>query len=411
MWGKIDLDATIREYDFTKHAVREIRDTIRSDNFENMPAQSIFDCLLKRMEIVPFGMHLKRYLYLGAKLPQPFAEVDDNVYEDMIRVSFDETFTPHSFVPTKKRWTTQIREWLNAQSVRRQTLFLLGFGLHMSCQDVSDFLMKVLKEDDFNYSDPAEVIYSYCLNHSLPYAAADGLLSWFDELEPDGIQENNCCLGTADGIGLDETDPPRLETEKELKYYLKGLKQTGRVERQKNNYNVFLELFSRARETAEDLLSGDEQAEGPYTSRERAKSRISPADLEKLLCSGIPLAKNGNLEKSSVSLLNRQFSQKRMSRQRMEKLLNRKIRIDRFDLITLQFFVSSQEMSEQTEERFRNYVRTTNDILAECHMYALYPANPYEAFIMMCMLSEDPLSVYSDIWELSYPEPTDEWIS
>ena len=35
-------------------------------------------------------------------------------------------------------------------------------------------------------------------------------------------------------------------------------------------------------------------------------------------------------------------------------------------------------------------------------MEPLYPANPFESFVMMCMLTDDPLGSFADVWELSY---------
>ena len=35
-------------------------------------------------------------------------------------------------------------------------------------------------------------------------------------------------------------------------------------------------------------------------------------------------------------------------------------------------------------------------------MGPLYPVNPYENFMMTCMLSDDPVGTFSDVWELSY---------
>ena len=41
-------------------------------------------------------------------------------------------------------------------------------------------------------------------------------------------------------------------------------------------------------------------------------------------------------------------------------------------------------------------------LLAACGYGGLYVATPYECFILMCILSEDPLSTYCDVWEMSY---------
>ena len=37
-------------------------------------------------------------------------------------------------------------------------------------------------------------------------------------------------------------------------------------------------------------------------------------------------------------------------------------------------------------------------------MMGIYPVNPYESFVLMCLLTEEPLSVYNDVWEMSYKE-------
>ena len=37
-------------------------------------------------------------------------------------------------------------------------------------------------------------------------------------------------------------------------------------------------------------------------------------------------------------------------------------------------------------------------------MGSLYPVNPYESFLMMCMLSVDPLGTFGDVLEMSYEE-------
>ena len=75
---------------------------------------------------------------------------------------------------------------------------------------------------------------------------------------------------------------------------------------------------------------------------------------------------------------------------------------DRYDLITLQFFISSQDEEEDPQERCRNFVDKVNEMLEECGMMKLYPANPFEAFVLMCLLTEEPLAVYNDVWEMSY---------
>ena len=112
----------------------------------------------------------------------------------------------------------------------------------------------------------------------------------------------------------------------------------------------------------------------------------------------------------SSSLLNRQFRQKRVTRQRLDSLLKGELEIDRFDLITLQFLLYSQKEDEDPRKRCMLFLDRMNNMLTDCRMQTVYPANPYEAFILMCLLTEMPLLTYYDIWEKSY-ENTEQSIS
>ena len=55
--------------------------------------------------------------------------------------------------------------------------------------------------------------------------------------------------------------------------------------------------------------------------------------------------------------------------------------------------------------RYMSFIETTNRYLGQCLFGELYIANPYECFVLMCILSEDPLGIYADVLEMSY-EPT-----
>ena len=80
--------------------------------------------------------------------------------------------------------------------------------------------------------------------------------------------------------------------------------------------------------------------------------------------------------------------------------------IDRFDLITLNFFLYSQKVDEypNSKKRYEQFLASTNRILTGCGMGKMYTANPYECFTLMCILAEDPLGTYADVWEMAYRE-------
>ena len=87
--------------------------------------------------------------------------------------------------PTSTKLTSLVNNWLTQASVKRETVFLLGFGLRMSADDVSDFLTRVLREQDFDFHNPEEVIYWYCYFKQYGYHKAEELKNRYSELEPD----------------------------------------------------------------------------------------------------------------------------------------------------------------------------------------------------------------------------------
>ena len=104
------------------------------------------------------------------------------------------------------------------------------------------------------------------------------------------------------------------------------------------------------------------------------------------------------------SSLNDPFVGKRMTRQRIMDIQEGKTPINRFELITLCFFLATGETDrfESPGERYEYFINEANRVLRESDMEPLYVANPYESFLLMCMLADDPLGSFSDVWELSY---------
>jgi len=90
-----------------------------------------------------------------------YREIDVKEYQSIIIESFTENYTPKSFNETTTKLSAMTKNWLTQTSVNRSVVFLLGFGLNMSVSDVSEFLKKVIREHDFNFKDPQEVVCKY----------------------------------------------------------------------------------------------------------------------------------------------------------------------------------------------------------------------------------------------------------
>lgn len=386
---------SVQDFEFTRKAAQKFRQVVSLDGFEDEDAELIFHYLYKEMELVSFGDHLKRYVYERAGLDEPFAGVTPDVYRDIVVESFKETYTPKSFSPTSAKLTSLVNNWLSQASVKRETVFLLGFGLRMSVEDVSDFLTKVLREQDFDFHNPEEVIYWYCYCNHLGFAKEEELKERYEMLSPVPRKSGEVIYGG--GLCLDSE-------EKLFQYlaYLKGGHEDPKSEKSQA-FQEFCGLLHRAKELIAAMYQQDEE------EKKRGKiwkaENITPSDVEKVICSGIPINNMGNLKKMSASILSRHFSQKRFSRQRITNILNHKFPVERFDLLTLEFFIVSQEMEDEDPyARYHHFLEEIQDILFRCGMSEVYIVNPYECFLLMCLLTDCPLAVFSEIWERSYEE-------
>jgi len=386
----------VEEFEFTRKAAQKFRQVVSLDGFEDEDAEVIFHYLYKEMELVSFGDHLRRYIYERAGLEEPYSEVTQDIYRDIVIESFHETCTPKSMKPTSTKLTSLVNNWLTQASVKRETVFLLGFGLRMSVDDVSDFLTRVLREQDFDFYNPQEVIYWYCFLKQLGYCKAEEMKKRYAELE---ANENYTEAQKVYSGGL------CLDTEEKLFQYLAYVKAGADdpMSEKSQAFQEFKHLLNRAKEIIASMYQVDEE------EKERGKvwesSEISDSDVEKVICSGIPVNKMGNLKKMSASILAKHFSQKRFSRQRINSIMNHKLPVERFDLITLEFFIVSQEMQDEDPyKRYRYFLDEIHEILHKCGMSEIYIVNPYECFLLMCLLTDCPLAVFADIWEMSYEE-------
>lgn len=385
----------VEDFEFTRRAAQRFRQVVSLESFEDEDAEVIFNYLYKEMELVSFGDHLKRYIYERAGLEEPFAQVSQEAYREIAVESFKETCTPKSMNPTSTKLPALIANWLTQASVKRETVFLLGFGLRMSAEDVSDFLTRVLREQDFDFHNPEEVIYWYCYSKHYLYGKAEEYKEKYKLLSP-APEKTKAPIVHAD---------MNLDSEEELFEYLSYLK-AGWVDPRSEKSEAFQEFY-RLLECARNIIAAMYQEDEEEKGRRKMwkGENITPSDLEKVICNGIPINKMGNLKKMSASILARHFFQKRFSRQRITNILNHKFPVERFDLLTLTFFIVSQEMEEDDPyTRYRAFIEKAQESLEKCGMGEIYIVNPYECFLLMCMLTDCPLAVFSEIWEKSYEE-------
>lgn len=394
--GKWDLSGMIRDYEFTRRSAANLRLLGESERFAGEDSDAIFQYLRNQMEIVYFGDFLRRYLYERCQFTDAFPDVPEEDYIHVIEDSFAMNRAPHAFGPVTSKWRNIVKRWLHAGAVKRSTVFLLGFGLRMPDQDVSMFLTKVLKEQDFNPNDPEEVLYWYCFHQGLSYAEALKLRREMEQ-EGDALPAED---RTEFWHSVQNELPLYLSNPKMLKEYYGWL--NARAEAPK------LRLFEAFQTLYERCLAGADQIVTRENLNLATRGSSSGAYvIERLLYSGVPRSDQRNLEPVASSLLQPILQSKRLDRQRLGRLLSEQAPVERFDLLTLQFLANL--LTEQTsgialapKDRLLRFVDEANALLTGLNLWEIYPVNPYESFLLLCLLTEDPLCAYNDVWELSY---------
>lgn len=109
------------------------------------------------MELVSFKEQLKRYIYEASGTREPYSKMD---YSAFMLAVFEKNDCMAG--KSKSELKRQINRWLNAETIKRENLFLIGFGLDMDDKMLTKFLTLVLKESDFDFNDPKEVIFWHC---------------------------------------------------------------------------------------------------------------------------------------------------------------------------------------------------------------------------------------------------------
>ena len=394
-----------RSMDFTNKAWDVLYGAVDSNYFRDRDADLIYSALRERMKFIPFGEYLKRYIYRQACLEEPFKEVPLKEYQQIIKGAFSDNNTPQSFDPTTAKLSALSKKWLTQQTVRRKVVFLLGFGLGMSVDDVNEFLTKGLREQGINAKNPFEVICWYCYKNGFGYPTFEKLWRIYNETPPNSLDVkllySDLTIGARNAMNS-------INSEAALITFVSKLKTDNNCPQHSvTAKKCFDELYMRAREIVAGIYNNDETEK--HRKRQQKVYTIddsTESDLEHIISSAIPVDRHGNLTPSKASKLNAQFAGKRFNRQHISEVLAGNTEVTRFDLITFNFFIYSQTLDEcpNIKARYISFVESTNKILERCFLGELYISNPYECFVLMCILSEDPLGTYADVWEMSYEE-------
>ncbi len=377
-----------RSYSFTLRAWRQILETLDSGDFWSMEADAIYRTLTARIRVVPFREYLKRYIYEKTGMYRPFATVPAEEYAAIVMDAFQQSGTPCSFETGTTKMHQAVRNWLTRDRVSRESVLLLGLGLYMTVEDVNAFLTKALHGPVLDADDPVEGICLYCYAHGYRYEKFRQLYEMYQSMGTAVDRERveaNQPVGRAQSKKVIEEDILLLSK------LLEGKKEGGTTPVQKERAEAFRALYDRAGETLEALSEG---------------TSGRPRSLERVLSASIPLSAHGNLVPAVRAAAGAAFAQKRFSRQRIHRILAGEQGPGRYDLLTLCFFLGSctQERAEDRNAALKRFRHDADALLTGLGFGGLYPADPFDAFLILCMLTDDPLGSYSDVMEAAYSD-------
>ncbi|MBQ3277920.1 MAG: hypothetical protein IJG94_02015 [Clostridia bacterium] len=352
----------------------------------NMDAAMIVSALKEQICSIPFSDYLKRYVYQRSGMIGSFRKISQEKYVQTVLDAFQETGTPGSMRHPDTRLVTCIRRWFEQASVRRSAVLLLGFGLSMPIEDVNDFLTKAIHDHTLDEDNPLEAICAYCYRNAYRYAKMEQLWHLYErssaavEAQPAPAQPS----------GISDADfqfVRRLAKQPNENWLTPTVMKTR---------ETFMKLYTEANQCIQNDRMSSGKASGP----------LPPHALEDVLCASIPRNSHGNLIPEFNSGIRETISGKRFSRQHIHELLHSTIEPTRYDLLTLCFFICASRVDQQPDpqNRYRQFVDDANRILLDCGFGPVYVADPYESFILICVLSVDPLGTYADVLEQSYAD-------
>lgn len=412
--------------DFTRRSEECFYSVVDLNRYCEDDSERIWDCLCRQMRCLPFGDYLKRYIFVKTRMSGSFREIPLRQYQHIIVDSFAENHTPNSFTATSAKLSALAKNWLTQKTVSRSTVFLLGFGLRMSADDVAMFLHNAIRERGFNAADPFEVICWYCYRFGYPFIKHKQLMQKYEaglfEAESDlsftmtgdlrkemyGITDEDSLFCMLHTIGKRKGASKNSSAQRAIQLlYDRCLQQIAACYQKdedelcERNIKEFLQKESRQGNLFPSQCSQHIQEMRAARHQWRAEE-LSPADIERFLYSALPMDRNGNISPFQSGVIKEVFSEKRLTRQRLHSILQHSISVDRYDLLTLNFLYHA--LSEEFDRNFSRYLAfetSMNQILNQCVMGELYLANPYESFLLMCLLTDVPLATYNDVLEIS----------
>lgn len=374
------------ELNLTQNAQNALEEMELDSRFQDQEEAVALILSEVKSRIPSFSLYLKRYLNTKVGLSWD-EERPQEFYLQLIEQAFQSNGTPVSFdANSTTKPKAAIRNWLNRRTVSRKSVLLLGFGLQMHPDDVDDFLMKGICEQTINPKDPFEVCCWYCYRYQKDFDFFCALMERYQQLTSVVQRDGDFTLDATVNI---RNSMSGIEGPSDLFDYLSTLKTSTNISRiSRTAAKYFVQLCDQVKAHIAEEESID-------------ISEVSDQQLQDLIYAGVGKTDDYNLLPEKMSDLHEAFSIKRLNRQRIGKLYSGEENVTRYDLITLNFVLYAVKEDMTRLRRYSKFMDSTNQMLQACCLQELIIQNPYEYFVLACILTEIPMDTYWDVWEKS----------
>lgn len=390
-----------------------------------------------------FGDYLKRMVYELYIFPEDdgrkITEIPEDEYIKDIQQIFKENGMKGvgtlQFGGSTRLTPSNLKRWMGmpCYQVSRELVFLFGFGFNMFAEQVEELLTKVIGQAGFDFRSAQETIYYWCLKQNRGYS---GLREWqekymeiqeeAEEQKESGIyEEKEECAGGARTRYYKEK-AVRITDEDGFKEYLRELERIRRDTRNRitarETLNVVVNILwyelskERRGETKWlELLIEQKEAEGDAQNRtKRTQREIKTMQKYWREVSLEPLIQSIWQEEDPVAISEKSRKLAPLlpdmwKKRSLQDKLNGESRVRKEDILTGVFLTYAHQLEKQMpymsgEEkdymvRVETYVEDVNTYLEQCGMGEFYIVQPYEIFLVLCLLYDKPYSFFLSVWK------------
>lgn len=380
-----------------------------------------------------WGDHIKRYIFdCISDGNMKIEEITREQVVEFIKKAFADNGMKNRGSMDPKGSTTlgsQLEKWLESPvtKISRETCFLFCFGLNMD-EDGAAYMLEVLRKATFNPRDYKEAIYYYCLCNNLQYAGVVRWLNKYEELSMDKPAEGS--VRNSDTIVLENKlkTIASLATEKDFLEYLSILKRMP-VNNKKSKTRADIlkrhcEEFYQCQSDSCEKLDEDLKL---LTDIHRAETKSQIMFKKKLLNRTLFLEGDFTCKKLEECLLRVKTDEVKVpavfEQMVKEKLIElptftvkslekkigseRSIEINREDILMIVFLLCSLGMGDDFVEeggydyrkRKAEFVYEANLSLEKCGFGDVYLLNPFELFLVSCLLQPKPMEYFLAVWK------------